>query len=436
MKYLKLFVLLIIALFLDSCLDTDTDKDGLPDDQDKCPTVMAKSKDGCPVPVKIDKVHLYLDNSASMEGYFTGATEFKTIVADMVVKVDKEIGPVDISYIADKTMRYKKGITDFTSAMATTPIALQKSSELQRMVSDVVAGSGKNDVSLLISDCILSFPNAAVKANPNINRDNAGSVLKNNIYASFFDLKSKGFGASVYAFHSKFNGIYYDFQNKKIKLKGASRPFYIWVIAPDRLTQKFTQEVERITTFKPENVLYFGLGNKPVNSFAILPELERKGNWSRSESGIGDIEMVEGKPLQIAVALDLSSLPSYAQDVRYLQENLKVNSINCKIKYGFRVKNGSDVSKLHANEQIRSLEAASHVMYLTITDMPLPKASVKLTLPQKYDTWYRDWSTMDDQLILNQQTKTFAFEHLINGVREAFETRDKNFIDLSLTLSK
>jgi hypothetical protein len=434
-RCLSILLPLAIILALSSCLDTDSDQDGLIDDQDQCPSVMAKTNNGCPLPVKINRVHFYLDNSASMGGYFAGPTEFKTIISDLAVKVDKEVSPIDISYIADKTIHYPKTISEFTTAMATTPIALQKSSELHRMIRQVAMGNGKDDVSLLASDCILSFPNAAVKANPNINRDNASSVLKNNIYASFFDLKAKGYGAVVYAFHSKFYGTYYDFQNRKAKLKGAARPFYIWVIARKETLRKFSADLERVSSFKPEKVMYFGLSEKPVTDFKILPELERRGNWSGSDSGVSEIEITKGQPIQIGLVLNLQSLPRYAQEMNYLQNNLIVKPNGCLIKLAYKQKSEVDGSKLHSTEQIKALEQASHVLLVSIIDMKLPDASIQFSLPQKYDTWDLGWSTMDDQ-VLSQQSKTFAFEHLINGVKQAFGTSDKNFIDFSLTLNK
>ena len=68
--------------------------------------------------------------------------------------------------------------------------------------------------------------------------------------------------------------------------------------------------------------------------------------------------------------------------------------------------------------------------------MNLSEAKIQVTLPLQYDTWYLDWSCPDDKDIANAENKTFAFEHLIKGVKEAYETKNKNYIDFSLTLNK
>ncbi|RZM24313.1 MAG: hypothetical protein EOO88_23245 [Pedobacter sp.] len=63
-------------------------------------------------------------------------------------------------------------------------------------------------------------------------------------------------------------------------------------------------------------------------------------------------------------------------------------------------------------------------------------ASVQLTLPLKYDKWYQQWSTMDDRNILKLENKTFAFEHLVEGAKEAYNNADKNFIDLKFQINR
>jgi hypothetical protein len=429
--------LLWVMISCSGCQSSDTDGDGVADDIDKCQTVFGpKENDGCPIIPQIKNIHLYLDNSASMEGYYKDSTEYKTIVSDLAVKMDKEIKPVDINFIAHNTIAYKKSITDFTSDIATTPMAAQKSSELQRMIGDIATHCGNNDISILISDCILSFPDSAIKANPEINKDNASSTLKNNVYATFVDLKNKGFGASVYAFHSRFFGIYYDYQNQKTKLNGLKRPFYIWVIGKKALLNKFNSGLENITSFKPEKSLHFGLADQTVTAYSILPELERKGNWSKSSNGVSDIEMQKGAPLQIAAGINLSNLPSYARNIGYLQNNLVIKTNGCTATFAIKAKADLDKSKLKSEGQIKSFEESTHVLLFTVTDMPLSTAGIHLNLPLKYDTWYLDWSTMNDKTLKMQEGKTFALEYLIDGVKEAYENKNKNYLDFSLTLTK
>ncbi|OCX54269.1 hypothetical protein BEL04_08405 [Mucilaginibacter sp. PPCGB 2223] len=384
---------------------------------------------------QIKKVHLYLDNSASMAGYYREQTAYKTIVSDLAVKMDREIKPVDISFIAHTTVPYPGSVTDFNTALATTPMAAQKSSELQRMIGDIAGHCGDNDVALLVSDCILSFSDQEIKKNPEINRENAGT-FKNSIYTTFFALRKRGFAASVYGFKSGFFGTYYDYQNQKTKLSGTVRPFYIWVIAKKALLLDFNNRLERISSFKPENALHFGLVTEPVTHYTILPEMERKGDWSKSASGVSDIELPKGQSLQIGTVLDLYALPSYAQNIKYLQDNLVMSAGGCTAKFEVRAKSSVDPSKIHSESQARAFQNATHVLMIGVSEMSLSQAELHFRLPLKYDTWYQDWSTMNDKGIKQQAGKTFALEYLIRGAQEAYDASNKNYIDFSLSLTK
>ncbi|PTQ92417.1 hypothetical protein C8P68_11217 [Mucilaginibacter yixingensis] len=437
---LSLFIcLLTLYSTLISCFSTDidTDRDGVLDGADSCKLVAgSKTNHGCPVIPKVKGIHLYLDNSASMGGYYQAQTEYKTIVSDLAMKMNEQIHPVQISFIAKENLPYKKSISDFTSDLATAPMAAQKSSELHRMIHDIAAHCAKDEVSLLVSDCILSFPDSDIKVNPNVNVQNAASTLKNNIYLSFADLRKQGFAASIYGFRSKFYGTYYDYQNSKTKLKGTMRPFYIWVIAKQALLLQFNMKLEQIGSFKPDQALHFGLVNRAVTNYNILPQLTHEGEWLKSTQGISDISLNKGQSLQFGLVLNLDQLPSYARSLSYLQKNLVVNTTGCSAQLSFQSKSTVDQSKLRSDSQKEAFAACTHVAVVRVTDMPLTKANIHFYLPLKYDTWYQDWSTMDDRAAKDQVERTFALEHLITGVKEAYELPNTKYIDCSLLLTK
>src|SRR5690606_34389502 len=265
----------------------------------------------------------YLETSASMGGYFNQDADFKTIASDLTAKINKNIKPLTIWFIADSTSKYTKDVDQFSSDIATTKIADQKSSQLHKIIGEIAAHTDSSDVSLLISDCILSFPDEAIKANPEINKTEAPNALKNNIFNTFSDLKNRGLATSVYAFKSKFYGTYYNYQNQKTILKGDLRPFYIWVIGNDELLGKFNAQLADISTFKPEESLHFGFSEEPVSDYDILTQVEKSGRWSKGNSGIEDVEIPQNDSLRFAIGLQLEDLPLYAQNLDYLQNNLQ-----------------------------------------------------------------------------------------------------------------
>jgi hypothetical protein len=432
-------------LFLFSCTNSikDRDKDGLADNKDKCPEVFAKTAEGCPPEREISGINLYAENSASMAGYFRKDAEFKTIISDLAVKADKNIAPVKIRFIADTVKEFQGSVQQFTSDIAITNFATSKSSQLHKIISNIASVGDSNSVAILVSDCILSFPDADIRKNPEINSQEAPNALKNNIYSTFADLKKKGYAASIYLFNSKFYGTYYDYTNN-IKavgshvLNGNSRPFYIWVIADKAILSKFNNKLKDITTFNPAHTLHFGFTDEPVTSYNIISQAERKGSWmwDKSDQAIEDIDPPSDGPMQFCVAMDLAKLPSYAQDMKYLQDNLQVEAKGCNASFQVKDKRTIDRSKIKSKAQVESFENATHFIVFSIDSMNLPLVPLRVALPLKYDTWYIDRSTMDDRNLAAAGNKTFALEHLINGVREAYETRNNNFIDFTITLKK
>jgi hypothetical protein len=433
---LLLFTIVILSLSFCTPKPHDRDKDGVADDKDKCPDVYALTKNGCPVR-EINKVHFFLDISASMGGYFQQDAEYKTILSDLTAKIDKRIKPIDIWFIADTLSKYPNSVEQFSSDIATTKIADRKSSELHEIIRKIAKSTAPNDVSLFVSDCILSFPDSDIRANKEINRQEAPNALKDHIFSTFSDLKKEGFATSVYAFKSKFYGTYYDYQNTRTQLEGSERPFYLWVIGNKEVLGKFESGLGDISTFSPEEYLHFGMLEEPVTNYSIAPQIERKGKWSKGKTGsVSDINMKDNGPLQICALVNLESLPAYAQNVAYLQKNLQITTSGCDAKFEVKNKSAVDKSKLKNEKQLEAFEENTHAIMITVSAMPLTTASIHFTLPLKYDNWYSGWSTNDDKDILSQQGKTFALNFLIDGVKEAYETKNKNYIDFSINLNK
>lgn len=436
MKPCALLFLFLPLLFLESCGPDDPDKDGVAGTRDKCPTVAAKTKDGCPMEKNISSVNFYLETSASMGGYYKGST-FRDVVSDLLTKIDKNIHPVEIFTTAERTEKFAGSPQAFSSEIARVAISPQKSSQLHKIIENIAAKNEAGGISLLVSDCILSFPDADIKRDKEINKNNASSTLKSNIFATFADLRKRGIGASIYAFKSPFNGTYYDYQNGKTTLSGTQRPFYVWAIGETALLQKFNAQLRDISSFRPEKELHFGGAESAVAGYDVIPQVERQGSWMKTQGGIKDVELKKGEGMQAALGVDLRALPAYAQEVEYLQENLQVQTTGCTATIQVKKKESADRSKLKSQPQIEDFEKASHIFLLKVSDMPLAEASVTYKMPLRYDTWYTAWSCMDDKnLAASCAGKTFAFEHLVNGVREAYEAKNNFYVDGVVKLSK
>jgi hypothetical protein len=416
----------------------DSDKDGKADAIDSCQYVYAKTPDGCPVKRIITGVNIYLETSASMGGYYLKNAEFKNIISDLAIKVDKNIKPVQIYFLADSPVRYKNSVEKFSTDIAITRPAVSRSSQLHKFLSSIAANTDSSHVSFLVSDCILSFPDAAIKANPEINRDAAPGALKNNIFSTFAELKKRGQAVSIFAFTSKFYGTYYDYRNVKTKLNGTPRPFYVWVIGHKDVLKDFEKQLTDVSSFQPLQALHFGLLDSTVNRFDLFYSAGKHGSWKKDgvDSILKDVEIPSKDSLRFAVAVDLRTLPGYVQQTSYFNSNVQLALKGCSAAVKIVKKEDFDRSKIAGDQQLGVIERASHVLLFSVGSQTLSSARITLSLPLQYDNWYQSWSVDDDRYLDPNRPQTFAFKYLIEGVKEAYETKNKNYLGFSIQLNK
>jgi hypothetical protein len=393
------------------------------------------------LPTNIQNVNFFLETSASMAGYFNGSTEFSQVIPNLLVNIEGNVlsakKPLQIYYVADSIIPYKKSTSSFIGAISTTKIAKSKSSEMHTIFENIARKTKANDISIFVSDCILSYPNAIVKASPQINRQKAPGALKALIKATFMKLKKQNVSVSLYGFNSKFFGDYYTYENQKLILNGDIRPYYVWVIGNKELVEKFNGQMANMSSFKPIIKMDFGLFDKTstVTDQEIFFAYKRAGDWEVDGKEISNAKVSKNVPLEFAFAFNLNSLPPYAQKVDYI--NKKINKLTKNV--GWKINSivlAKEINKaqLKPNE-VKLVQNNSHVAVVEITGLYDKNAVLGLRLPLIYDDLYKKkLSVMDDRNLKSLQNKTFAFEHLVDGVREAYENPNDNFINITIPI--
>lgn len=390
---------------------------------------------------KIAHINFFMETSGSMAGYLKGNTDFRSYIPNLLVNVEGKIDSGKAAlrnfYIDDSARQYSGTTQDFIKEIAVQSPAHGKSSQMQKIFETVAQRTDSNDISLFVSDCILSYPDDVIRKDININQTNAPGDLKSSITRTFLELKKKNIGASVYAFNSSFNGTYYDFQNNKITLNGdTKRPYFIWVLGNRDLLIDFNRQLQEQNMLAP--VIFsmdFGLFTKPVDAYSVLFSYERQGKWETDLREVTDIEASEKAKARFAVALDLSTLPLYAQDTNYLRQRLKVSGENVVAQLASvkEIRN-IDRNEFKSNEK----NVIQHYTHIGVLQIPEARKSgtATLTLPLNYDTLYKSMSIMDDRNKSAIAGKTFALEHLIDGVRAAYQDNSQNFIQLTIPVKK
>ena len=430
---------LLSCCLLAACNDPkDSDKDGIPDDKDACPTVAAKTKDGCPVEEKIGAVRLFMDRSGSMTGYYKGGTDFVHTVQEMLVGIEANRSISNIWLVGEKPQEFQGDARKFREVMSTDKLGNTESSMMNKIFDFIAAKTDSNDVSIFVSDGILSYTDKQISANKNINKENAAG-LGSEMRSTFQQLKKKDFAASIYAFRSSYTGTYYSYSNAKTTLSGTQRPYYIWVIGRRPLLSKFDRELESNSSFRPEEQLHFGLGDETITKGNIIPGIERgAGNeWRIGEAGKG-LEEIGKKGAQFCYAINTKNLPAYASKTGYLKEHLILEPKGCEAKMEIKEKGDVDRKKITGKRsQENDFEEATQLLIISVSRMNTKDASLSITMPATANTWYQNWSCDDDANLQRACAgKTFALRYLIDGVKDAYNSADRNFIDIAIPLSQ
>lgn len=393
---------------------------------------------------KIDKINFFMETSGSMAGYLQGSTDFRKRIPNLLVNIEGKVDSGKLKlrnyYIADSIVPFNGTTQQFINAISVEHPTKSKSSEMHRIFEMIAQHTDSNDISIFVSDCILSYPDDVLrkKGNENINRDNAEGELKATMTKSFLDLKQhKHMCAMVYGFNSNFVGNYYTYQNKVIPIKGdVSRPYYMWVIGNRELLSHFNSQLNEMESLQPYTMaMDFGLFSEPVKNGNVLFKYAKEGEWAiDGDNGLKGVSASTKKPCVFAMAADLSSLPEYAKDTIYLRKHLEKKSgsnMDYTIDKIILTKN-LEAGKLKPGEKVGK---GTHIFVFRINHL-YQSGEAGIHLPLQYDTSYRSLSIMDDSRVTDIAGKTFALQHLIDGVKAAYENNNQDYIDISIPIKK
>lgn len=439
-KFIPLILLAVIAIFFVILVSNCGGKKKEPKNEKETdiPQITQKSK--------ISSIKFYLETSGSMKGYFGGGTDFAVTVNNFVVDLNavKEQTKMNLFFINSEVTPYEKPINTFITDVASLNLQMGRSSEIHKMIKEISDNHKENDISIFVSDFILSFPAEEVKKNREINKENVQSVLKPYIKEEIAKLKKKEMAILIYAFTSNFNGKYYNYQNQAVNCAGCQRPYYMWIIGKSALINDLQERISKMN-FSPKAEMAFGMTAEPITNQQLITFTEKGKQPYRLDKQNQNLISVEAKPKQtfkFYSAIDLSSLPLKYQDEEFLKENLKLETRNqLQVEVLDVEKSTTFLTKLkNARDTERTVKNGdTHYILFGASDMIGKNTTISITLAEPRSTdWTKNWSTDNDLDISQNENKTFAFSYLIDGVKEAYnlaETQKRYLIDYKINLS-
>jgi len=385
-------------------------------------------------------VNVFLENSASMDGYVKGVTEFETAIYNLLgdFRISHVCDSLNLNYI-NKGIPYAKknalspDIKDFIEKLEPSTFRERggdrSTSDLKNILNTVLKSVDKNNASVLISDFVFSPGNKA-NAQDYLNNQSVGIKIDFAEKLDNFDLS-----VVIIQLESNFDGMYYDKTDNPISLK-CKRPYYIWIIGSNAQIKAILDKkiLDNIRGGYHNRIVMQSLhGQKELPNFKILyrPRIGEFNSKSLDKGIILDAEQSnmngESRVFGFKVAVDFSKS---LQDRQFFTDVSNYELSNKK--YSLKVEAISDPNNV-------SLREFTHVLSLQTND--LTEETIKINVVGKIPGWVHNSTSDDDSAIASDQkekAKTFGFKHLIDGVCDAFYPRsDPNEIStVNITIKK
>lgn len=388
---------------------------------------------------EIFNINVYLENSASMDGYVKGVTEFETAIYNLLgdFKISGLCDSLNLNYI-NKTIPYQKqnalpaDIQDFIEKLEPSVFKQRGGdrsvSDLKNILSTVLKTVNNKNAAVLISDFVFS-PGKNANAQDYLNNQGVGIKIDFAEKLKEFDLS-----AVVIQLQSNFDGLYYDKTDKPLSFKG-KRPYYVWIFGS-------TQQISSILDKKVLDNIKGGYSNRLVlQSIKGISEPNYKilyspkiGSFSAKQLNtkiISDASASKDNQNKglfgFNVAVDFSKS---LQDANYFLDT--TNYILSNTKYQLKIE-----TITYKNDA--SLSGFTHLLKLQTSE--LREEVLKIEIVGKTPSWVFNSTSIDDSNILNdknEQQKTFGLQYLIEGISDAFYPKsNSNAINsISITIKK
>ncbi len=382
-------------------------------------------------PVNINQVNLFLETSASMKGYLTGDTEFKSTVARLISQLEKAEAKSTITnsqYFLIPQDTAAKAVGDASqllNLLKKNQLAVGKNSlivDIFRMLSN---RNQPGTINIFISDCILSDFDIRNK-----------SIIQEEVALVFNQFASSRTATSIYAFTSQFNGNYYPYPKGIQAYEGVNRPYYVWIFGKSREVDALNKALKE-EGFKPEEELHLGFDFNDHPEYRMMNYTGKQGEYilSADNQRIEEAKLYKGDVIEITVGIDLSAFPDKLMHKSYLNPRTMVfrgKNVDGRVVAVSPLNNAQLMQK---DMNLAEKNNLTHFVTVELTSLKAKEASFDLVLPKKDLPWYEDWSVDDDSQVKENEGKTFALSYLIGGVKEAYQD-NSDYFKITIPITK
>ena len=415
LNYFSIFLLFIAVAFVGvwySCNsgnntpqkeDTTINKDSTQVDTTQTSEVQLQNETQ---PAQPTSAVFIFDSSVSMKGYLDcyNDSRFRGVTTYFINQSKNEPS----IYLYGKTEGNLITKSNFDSKLNTRNISWSDESNLKDMIGSMVKHiEHGEDISLLLTDGILSGSNAEIRNSPNRSYNIISRESMEHELTNLLENEQGKLCALIVRYMAKFNGKYSCFNNDSKTLNNQERPFYIIALGKWEYIKYLEQELNDLTNNapQPEDIVMIGDARSYEKiKLSAAKGLNTKGGKLRIKN--------EFKNESIQLSADLKDLPSYMRNENYMNSNIELY-ITHKHQQEKRLdKNSYEISIDSDNQKnILRLDINSHAL-----------KNSKLTFKLKYELpqWVEEKSDENDLDIKTNPTKlgkTFNLKYFTNGFK-------------------
>lgn len=371
-------------------------------------------------------INFYMENSASMDGYVNGNTEFKDVLGQMIVSSHHCCKGTDFYFINNQVYKANTSAIGFIQMLTPSNIKVGNvgATDVNQIFRNILDATKRDTISVLFSDCIYSVTDV------NSQLDNAKNATTDAFLTAL--AKDNTLATIILQFVSSFDGFYYDRNDKPFACK-SPRPFYA-VITGNRDALKALY-----SDFKVESLP--GLRNKcflsteswtltAENSCTIISDYTN-ARRIKTQKNFLDIEEISldktSSSLQFAVGVNFSDVfvdESYILDKNnYIVEPSSYNVVN--------------VAKASISS-VGDFEYPPSKPYAITLSVPYGSFApvITLALKKKIPTWVTKSNVSDDAGYVPASNQSFAIQKVVEGIAAAYSADYSDYFKVQVNINK
>jgi hypothetical protein len=372
---------------------------------------------------------VYIDNSASMDGYMSGpGTDFKNNVHTLLkdLRTQGIADTIDLGYVNARVCPYRRDaspmdVDSYIRTLNHDSLARnacgRTDSYIDAMIQRVLEAN-PDAVHVLISDYIFSIGRGATTQLLTQQGDNVETVIYN-------ELRKRDLNTVIVKFSSGFDGDYYveargGGHNSKVPVKDIRRPYYVMIFGNAAKLRRLMDffKTSRLRGYSGFEQIAYLMQPGVYPPAAKLIRKERIGEFEIAEPAtrlVIDKAAADSGDFQFAVAVNLDGVK--------LDESYLRNPANYELPANYKL---VQIRKVD-DPTDQSLQGFTHVFVIRTNDLKAVQ-DVYVRLKSKLPGWVYTGSTNDDANPTDtlQQKQTFGFEYLVEGMARGYADRYKN----------